>query len=66
MQRFAYRQVFSVVLFKTVKRAIQGQKFAWDKLERTAAMTHQPRSQGSSKDSSKETSNDSEEPVKVQ
>jgi hypothetical protein len=53
LQRFAYRQVFSVVLFKTLKRAIKGQKFAWDKLERTAAMTHQPRSK------------ESEEPVKV-
>ena len=58
LQRFAYRQVFSVVLFKTIKRAIQGQKFAWDKLERTAAMTHQPRG--------KESSKESEEPVKVQ
>ncbi len=43
LQRFAYRQLFSVVLFKTLKRAVQGQKFAWDKLERTAAMTHQPK-----------------------
>ncbi len=43
LQRFAYRQVFSAVLFKTVMRAIQGGSFAWDKLERTAAMTHQPR-----------------------
>jgi peptidoglycan-N-acetylglucosamine deacetylase len=39
LQRFAYRQLFSVVLFKTVKRAIGGQPFAWDKLERTAAMS---------------------------
>jgi cellulose synthase/poly-beta-1,6-N-acetylglucosamine synthase-like glycosyltransferase/peptidoglycan/xylan/chitin deacetylase (PgdA/CDA1 family) len=39
LQRFAYRQLFSVVLFKTVKRAIQGQRFAWDKLERTAKMS---------------------------
>jgi hypothetical protein len=39
LQRFAYRQVFSVVLFKTVKRAIEGQRFAWDKLERTAKMS---------------------------
>jgi hypothetical protein len=39
LQRFAYRQLFSVVLFKTVKRAIEGQRFAWDKLERTAKMS---------------------------
>jgi peptidoglycan-N-acetylglucosamine deacetylase len=42
LQRFAYRQLFSVVLFKTIMRAIQGQKFAWDKLERTAAVTYTP------------------------
>jgi peptidoglycan-N-acetylglucosamine deacetylase len=39
LQRFAYRQLFSLVLFRTVKRAIEGQRFAWDKLERTAAMS---------------------------
>ena len=39
LQRFAYRQLFSIVLFKTLKRAVQGKKFAWDKLERTAAVT---------------------------
>ncbi|HTZ96267.1 MAG TPA: glycosyltransferase [Terriglobales bacterium] len=39
LQRFAYRQLFSLVLFKTVKRAIEGEKFAWDKLERTAKMS---------------------------
>jgi peptidoglycan-N-acetylglucosamine deacetylase len=39
LQRFAYRQLFSLVLFKTVKRAVQGEPFAWDKLERTAAVT---------------------------
>jgi len=39
LQRFAYRQLFSVVLFKTVKRAFEGQRFAWDKLERTAKMS---------------------------
>jgi cellulose synthase/poly-beta-1,6-N-acetylglucosamine synthase-like glycosyltransferase/peptidoglycan/xylan/chitin deacetylase (PgdA/CDA1 family)/spore germination protein YaaH len=39
LQRFAYRQVFSVVLFKTVKRAIDGKPFNWDKLERTAKMS---------------------------
>ena len=38
LQRFAYRQLFSVVLFKTLKRALEGRKFAWDKLERTAAV----------------------------
>jgi hypothetical protein len=41
LQRFAYRQLFSVVLFKTVKRAADGQHFSWDKLERTAvAFSH--------------------------
>ncbi|HXY15948.1 MAG TPA: glycosyltransferase [Terriglobales bacterium] len=40
LQRFAYRQLFSVVLFKTLKRAIEGQRFAWDKLERTAALSY--------------------------
>jgi cellulose synthase/poly-beta-1,6-N-acetylglucosamine synthase-like glycosyltransferase/peptidoglycan/xylan/chitin deacetylase (PgdA/CDA1 family) len=35
LQRFAYRQLFSVVLVKTLKRAIEGRAFAWDKLERT-------------------------------
>jgi hypothetical protein len=39
IQRFTYRQVFSVVLFKTIKRAIDGKPFAWDKLERTAQMS---------------------------
>ncbi len=39
LQRFAYRQVFSIVLFKTLKRAIDGQPFNWDKLERTATMS---------------------------
>ncbi len=38
LQRFAYRQLFSVVLFKTLKRAFEGRSFAWDKLERTAAV----------------------------
>jgi cellulose synthase/poly-beta-1,6-N-acetylglucosamine synthase-like glycosyltransferase/spore germination protein YaaH/peptidoglycan/xylan/chitin deacetylase (PgdA/CDA1 family) len=42
LQRFAYRQLFSLVLFKTLKRAVQGEKFAWDKLERTAAVSYQP------------------------
>jgi cellulose synthase/poly-beta-1,6-N-acetylglucosamine synthase-like glycosyltransferase/spore germination protein YaaH/peptidoglycan/xylan/chitin deacetylase (PgdA/CDA1 family) len=42
LQRFAYRQLFSVVLFKTLKRALEGGKFAWDKLERTAAVNYVP------------------------
>jgi cellulose synthase/poly-beta-1,6-N-acetylglucosamine synthase-like glycosyltransferase/peptidoglycan/xylan/chitin deacetylase (PgdA/CDA1 family)/spore germination protein YaaH len=40
LQRFAYRQIFSVVLFKTLKRAFTGRPFNWDKLERTASLTH--------------------------
>ena len=39
IQRFSYRQVFSVVLFKTLKRAIDGKPFNWDKLDRTAKMS---------------------------
>ena len=42
LQRFAYRQLFSVVLLKTLKRAVQGRPFAWDKLERTAAVRYRP------------------------
>jgi cellulose synthase/poly-beta-1,6-N-acetylglucosamine synthase-like glycosyltransferase/peptidoglycan/xylan/chitin deacetylase (PgdA/CDA1 family)/spore germination protein YaaH len=42
LQRFAYRQLFSIVLLKTLKRALEGQRFAWDKLERTAAVRYQP------------------------
>jgi len=38
LQRFAYRQVFSIVLFRTLKRAMEGRGFAWDKLERTATV----------------------------
>ena len=45
LQRFAYRQVFSIVLFKTLKRALEGRKFAWDKLERTAAVNYVPAEQ---------------------
>jgi cellulose synthase/poly-beta-1,6-N-acetylglucosamine synthase-like glycosyltransferase len=41
LQRFAYRQVFSLVLLKTMKRAIDGRPFSWDKLERTAKMSKQ-------------------------
>jgi peptidoglycan-N-acetylglucosamine deacetylase len=39
LQRFAYRQLFSIVLFKTIKRAIDGKPFNWDKIERTARMS---------------------------
>jgi cellulose synthase/poly-beta-1,6-N-acetylglucosamine synthase-like glycosyltransferase/peptidoglycan/xylan/chitin deacetylase (PgdA/CDA1 family)/spore germination protein YaaH len=42
LQRFAYRQLFSVVLFRTLKRALEGRRFAWDKLERTAAVKYRP------------------------
>jgi len=45
LQRFAYRQLFSIVLFKTLKRAMEGRKFAWDKLERTAAVSYMPAEQ---------------------
>ena len=39
LQRFSYRQLFSAVLFKTLKRAADGRPFSWDKLERTAAVS---------------------------
>jgi cellulose synthase/poly-beta-1,6-N-acetylglucosamine synthase-like glycosyltransferase/peptidoglycan/xylan/chitin deacetylase (PgdA/CDA1 family)/spore germination protein YaaH len=39
VQRFTYRQLFSWVLIRTVKRAIDGKPFAWDKLERTGTMS---------------------------
>lgn len=39
VQRFTYRQLFSYVLLKTIKRAIDGKPFNWDKLERTAKMS---------------------------
>ena len=42
LQRFAYRQVFSLVLFRTLKRAVQGRPFTWDKLDRTAAVKYVP------------------------
>jgi peptidoglycan-N-acetylglucosamine deacetylase len=38
LQRFAYRQLFSIVLLKTIMRAIEGGHFAWDKLERAASV----------------------------
>ena len=41
IQRFSYRQVFSLVLFKTIKRAIDGKPFNWDKLARTAKMSEE-------------------------
>ncbi len=41
IQRFSYRQVFSLVLFKTLKRAIDGKPFNWDKLDRTAQMSEE-------------------------
>ena len=39
VQRFTYRQLFSWVLFKTIKRAVDGKSFSWDKLDRTAQMS---------------------------
>jgi cellulose synthase/poly-beta-1,6-N-acetylglucosamine synthase-like glycosyltransferase/peptidoglycan/xylan/chitin deacetylase (PgdA/CDA1 family)/spore germination protein YaaH len=39
VQRFTYRQLFSWVLIRTVKRAFDGRSFSWDKLERTAKMS---------------------------
>jgi peptidoglycan-N-acetylglucosamine deacetylase len=39
LQRFTYRQLFSLVLIKTLKRAVDGRPFNWDKLERTAKMS---------------------------
>jgi hypothetical protein len=39
LQRFCYRQLFSVVLFRTLKRAIEGRPFNWEKIERTARMS---------------------------
>ncbi len=41
LQRFAYRQLFSLVIAKTIKRAIDGKPFSWDKLDRTAKMSKQ-------------------------
>ncbi len=40
LQRLAYRQLFSLVLLKTFKRALEGRRFAWDKLERTAMLRY--------------------------
>ena len=41
LQRFAYRQVFSIVLLRTLKRAVDGKPFNWDKIQRTAKMSKQ-------------------------
>jgi peptidoglycan-N-acetylglucosamine deacetylase len=40
LQRFTYRQLFSAVLFRTLKRAAEGRAFNWDKLERTAKLSY--------------------------
>ena len=53
LQRFAYRQLFSIVLFKTLKRAMEGGSFAWDKLERTAAVSYVPAEKAEKPDSVK-------------
>ena len=46
LQRFAYRQLFSIVLLKTLKRAVEGRFVCtWDKLERTAAVSYRPSEQ---------------------
>ena len=46
LQRFAYRQLFSLVLIKTLKRAAEGGAFSWDKLERKATVrTPEPAAQ---------------------
>ena len=31
LQRFSYRQIFSIVLFRTLKRAVEGRPFDWEK-----------------------------------
>ena len=51
LQRFAYRQLFSVVLFKTLKRAIDGRPFSWEKQERTAGVSRVRRPVGASRGS---------------
>lgn len=48
LQRFAYRQLFSIVLIRTLVRAVEGKHFFWDKLERTATVTG-PRQQKTTK-----------------
>jgi cellulose synthase/poly-beta-1,6-N-acetylglucosamine synthase-like glycosyltransferase/peptidoglycan/xylan/chitin deacetylase (PgdA/CDA1 family)/spore germination protein YaaH len=49
LQRFAYRQLFSLVLLKTLRRAIDGRHFSWDKLDRTATVTEPIRRPADSK-----------------
>lgn len=39
IQRFTYRQVFSLVLLKTLKRAVDGRPFNWERQERTAKLS---------------------------
>jgi cellulose synthase/poly-beta-1,6-N-acetylglucosamine synthase-like glycosyltransferase len=39
LQRFSYRQLFSIVLFRTLKRAVEGRPFNWEKVERTARLS---------------------------
>ena len=41
LQRFSYRQLFSIVLFRTLKRAVEGRPFNWEKVERTARLSRQ-------------------------
>jgi cellulose synthase/poly-beta-1,6-N-acetylglucosamine synthase-like glycosyltransferase/spore germination protein YaaH/peptidoglycan/xylan/chitin deacetylase (PgdA/CDA1 family) len=38
LQRIVYRELFSIVLIKTIKRAVDGKPFSWDKLERRATV----------------------------
>ena len=47
LQRFVYRQLFSVVMFKTLARAVQGKAFSWDKLERLDQPSAAPSETGS-------------------
>ena len=42
LQRFAYRQLFSWVLIRTLKAAAAGRPFGWDKLDRTATVSDMP------------------------
>jgi hypothetical protein len=38
LQRFAYRQLLSLVILRTLKRAAEGRSLSWNKLERTATV----------------------------
>ena len=40
LQRFTYRQLNPLVIFKTLKRVLQGHAFEWGKQERTAAVLY--------------------------